>query len=76
VKTVDVKVKRMGLVLFFLVEVAAVKRMREAFRSIEKVKKTKKEEVAKRIMKLSQIKIRKAFEKWRQVKNKEKNRER
>ncbi len=67
---VDIRTKRLGLVLFCFTKIAAMRRIRSSFECIKGFMKKGKVDTAKRILEMAALKRKKAFNHWRDVNNK------
>lgn len=66
---VGMKAKRLGLVLFFLVKTAAMRRMRECFGELKNYIRMGRIDASRRILEMAHAKRKKAFNHWRDVNN-------
>lgn len=67
---VNIGTKRLGLVLFFLTKISAMRRIRSCFDDIKGFMRKGKIDAAKRILEMAALKRKKAFNFWRDVNNK------
>jgi hypothetical protein len=67
---VDIRTKRLGLVLFFLTKVTAIRRIRNCFEDLKGFMRQGKIDAATRILKVAALKRKHAFSHWRDVNNK------
>ncbi len=67
---VDIRTKRLGLVLFFLTKIAAMRRIRSCFDDLKGFMRQGKIDAAKRILEMAALKRKRAFNHWRDVNNK------
>jgi len=66
---VDIKTKRMGLVVFFMTRLVANRRIRSCFDDLKHFVKKGKVDVARRILEVAATKRRIAFNSWRDLNN-------